>query len=129
MQFKITVIDPMADDINASKHEYKFLRNLNTEKMFRDNTGAELQAQLSTLYEIQANFENADSLDDEDKKQAAIKARMDLNFSETRHEVLKYMFAESKDGALVQNDETRNHFEEIEDIDETQALVTFFRNV
>lgn len=129
MKFKVTVFDPMADDIEASKHDYYFLRNLNTEKMFRDNTGSELQAQLSTLYDIQAAFENADNEQDEAKRKQAIRSRMDLNFSDTRHECLKYMFAELKDGALVQNDETRKHFEDIEDIDEGQALVTFFRNV
>lgn len=123
MKFKVTVIDPFADDINEGKTEVHFLRTLNTEKMFRDNTGAELQAQLSTLFKIQAAME-ADPTSTE-----AVEARMDIEYSTTRHEVLKYMYAELKDGALIQNEETRKRFDEMEDLDENQALGTFFRNV
>lgn len=127
MKFKLTVshvVDPLADEIKVETKDYHFLRNLNTEKTFRDETGAELQAQLTTLYKIQAAFE-ADNTNPEN-----VRARMDINFAETRHEVLKYMFAELNDrGILVQNETTREHFEQLDDMDEPQALLNFFRGI
>ena len=123
MKFKVTTIDPFSDDIANSRQEVHFLRNLNTEKMFRDETGSELQAQLSTLYSIMAAVEENPT----DKK--AVSDRMDINFSDTRHECLKYMYAELKDGRLVQSEATRAAFEKLENLDEQQALTQFFRNV
>ena len=123
MKFKVTTIDPFSDDIANSRQEVHFLRTLNTEKMFRDETGAELQAQLSTLYSIMAAVEENPT----DKK--AVSDRMDINFSDTRHECLKYMYAELKDGRLVQSEATRAAFENLENLDEQQALTQFFRNV
>lgn len=126
MKFKVTVVDPYAEAPEGeafATHDYYFLRNLNTEKMFRDETGAELQAQLSTLYSIMAAVEENPT----DKE--AVKARMDINFSDTRHECLKYMYAELKDGRLVQSEATRTAFEKLENLDEQQALNQFFRCV
>jgi len=123
MKFTIKMIDPFAEDINASVTDVHFLRTLNTEKTFRDETGAELQAQLTTLYRIQSELENDPENPDK------IAARMDYQFAETRHEVLKYMYAEQKDGTLVQSEITRQHFEELDNLDEMQALAQFFRNV
>lgn len=122
MKFKVVTIDPFAEDINEAKTEQHFLRNLNTEKMFRDDTGEELQAQISTLMQIQVNLEN------EPTNAEYIAARADINFADTRHEVLKYMYAELKNGALVQSEKTREDFEKLEDLDEQNALNTFFRN-
>lgn len=113
------IANPLKPDEAKTFH---FLRNLNTEKMFRDDKDAELQAQLTTLFEIMANFEQ----DPTDKDNAA--ARLDLQFSDTRHEVLQYMYAELKDGKLVQNETTRKKFDELE-IDEQQALTAFFRSI
>lgn len=122
MKFSVTTIDPFSDDIANSRKEVHFLRTLNTEKMFRDETGAELQAQLSTLFSIMANLENNPT--DKD----AISARVDLNFADTRHECLKFMYAEEKNGVLVQSETTRDHFEKLENLDEQTALNTFFRS-
>ena len=120
MKFDFKYIgNPLKPDEAKTFH---FLRNLNTEKMFRDDKDAELQAQLTTLFEIMANFEQ----DPTDKDNAS--ARLDLQFSDTRHEVLQYMYAELKDGKLVQNETTRKKFDELE-IDEQQALTAFFRSI
>jgi len=124
MKFNIVTYDPTAENINDSKHTYHFLRNLNTEKMFRDELGAELQAQLSTLFQIMSAVDSAP----QDMK--AIERRLSLEFSETRHECLKFMYAELTDaGTLKQGESTRQAFELLDDLDEQRALETFFRNV
>lgn len=123
MKFKVTVVDPYAEAPEGeafATHDYYFLRNLNTEKMFRDETGAELQAQLTTLLQVGLAVEK------ENPTKEALAARADINYSDTRHEVLKFMFAEKKNGVLVQSESTREHFEELEDLDEQNALNTFF---
>lgn len=113
------ILNPLKPTETETVH---FLRNLNTEKTFRDETEAELQAQLTTLFEIALNFEK----DPTNEEYAS--ARFDLNYGDTRHEVLKYMYAEVKNGKYVQNATTRKNFEKLE-IDEQQALQQFFRAI
>lgn len=102
-------------------HEYKFLRTLGTEKSFRDNTNAEMNAQLATLMDIQMNLEQK-------KDRDSMKARLDLEFDNTRHEVLKFMYAETDGNSLIQNETTRAHFDSL-DIDEQACLNLFFQHI
>lgn len=121
MQFKYTYIND-----NLEQNQIKFLRNLNTEKMFRDETGQELQAQITTLYMIMQDFEK----DPDDKAKAS--ARFDLNFDETRHEILRFMYAEQKGDNLVQSEKTRLAYDKLtenEQINEGDALLAFLKSL
>lgn len=110
---------------NEDGKEFTFLRTLNTERQFREETGAEMNAQLGELaYQFETMAEKA-----EVDPKAVYAGIMDLNFLEARAEVLRFMYAEvDKAGVLVQNERTREHFDALS-LDKNAILTTFFRSL
>lgn len=103
--------------------KYHFLRTINTEKMFREDLNEEMNAQIGELLFIMAQAESDPSAEN-------IAKLTDLQFYETRHELLKYMYAEKNEaGVLVQGEKTREEFEELDDLSDSEALKSFFRSI
>lgn len=122
MKFKTTTDDGQT---------LNFLRNLNTEKMYREDTGREFNAQLGELaYHLEAMGQAEDkSAEDYDPKKLYALA-MDLTFLETRDEVLKYMYAEKNEaGTLIQNEATREAWEELSGLDKNMLIGLYFRRI
>ena len=101
---------------------YHFLRNLNTEKMFKDDTDSEFNMQIGELVSrisaVEANPSDKDALAE----------FVSLEFDETRHDVLKYMYAIEKNGKLIQNETSREEFETLE-LDEAKVFRTFLAKI
>lgn len=116
---------PEMDENNQPKiniTKYNFLRTLNTEEMFRDETGQEMNAQLAEVLQTLMNVEK-DNPTPED-----IQRVTSLDTIDAIHQVLKFMYAEKKDGILVQNEETRAHYEEL-DLYEKEVIGKYFRRI
>lgn len=107
---KFTYTEHLGFDENNQPitNEYKFLRTINTEKIFKDETGDEFNAQLGEVVSRLASFEQ----DPTDPKKAS--EITSLQFIETRHDVLKFLYAQTVDGALVQNEDTRKEYDELD---------------
>jgi len=101
---------------------YHFLRNLNTEKMFKDDTDSEFNMQIGEL----VSRISAVEANPGDKE--ALAEFVSLEFDETRHEVLKYMYAIEKNGKLIQNETSRDEFETLE-LDEAKVFHTFLSKI
>lgn len=111
-------------DINDGSR-VTLLRTLNTEKIFREETGSELNAQLG---ELAYHLEDVAKKSEEDEK-AVYSGLLDLEFMETRDLVLRFMYAEvNEEGIFVQNERTRKNFDDLE-FSRTQALQLFFQNI
>lgn len=112
--------ETMKDEVVAT---HNFLRTINTEKMFREEIGEEMNAQIGEVLFLMSSVEN-------DPTPENIAKLTDLQFSETRHELLKFMYAErNESGVLVQGEKTREHFEALEDFSDKDALSEFFRRL
>lgn len=125
MKFKFVTTEIDDSDIENIKIDtvtYHFLRNLNTEKMYKDDTDHEFNMQIG---ELVARMSEAEA-NPADKN--ALSELTSLDFLDTRHEVLKYMYADEKNGKLVQNEATRDEFEELE-LDEAQVFRTFLSKI
>lgn len=110
--------EKMKDEVVATHH---FMRTINTEKMFREDLDEEMNAQIGELLFIMSKAE-------QEQTPETIQALTDIQFSDTRHELLKYMYAEKNEvGVLVQGEKTREHFEALEDLNERDILQEFFR--
>lgn len=122
---KFSYIKGLDKKNNPITAEIWFVRNLNTELMFRKDLNEEYNAQIGVLSSIMVKLEN----NPEDPK--AISAYTDLKFSETRHQLLQYAYAEvSEAGKYIQNEDTRAKYDKIVDeglFDEKVAFGTFFR--
>lgn len=107
---KFTYTEHLGFDENgqAITTDYKFLRTINTEKIFKDETGDEFNAQVGEVVSRLASFEQ----DPTDPQKAS--EITSLQFIETRHDVLKFLYAQTVDGALVQNEDTRKEYEELD---------------
>ena len=108
MKFTYTEHLGFDDKGQAITNEYKFLRTINTEKIFKDETGDEFNAQLGEVVSRLASFEQ----DPTDPKKAS--EITSLQFIETRHDVLKFLYAQTVDGVLVQNEDTRKEYEALD---------------
>lgn len=116
---------PEMDENNQPKiniTKYNFLRTLNTEEMFRNETGQEMNAQLAEVLQTLMNVEK-DNPTPED-----IQRVTSLDTIDAIHQVLKYMYAEKKGDILVQNEETRSHYEEL-DLYEKEVIGKYFRRI
>lgn len=102
--------------------KYYFLRTLKTEEMFRDDLGAEMNAQLAEILQTIMDVEKGD-LDIE-----ALKRMTSLENIDAIHQVLKYMYAEKKGDSLVQNEDTRSAYEKL-DLHEKSVIGQYFRRI
>lgn len=121
MKFKYTYKDE--DDGNKEKTLW-FLRTLNTEKMYRDQLAEDEPVEfLKDLTAVIGVYMKMSDLDTNDE---VLQDFLSLDFIDTRHDLLKFMYAENKNGKLVQNEETRKHFDELE-INENEVMATFMK--
>lgn len=102
--------------------KYYFLRTLKTEEMFRDDLGAEMNAQLAEILQTIMDVEK----DDADLE--ALKRMTSLENIDAIHQVLKYMYAEKKGDSLVQNEDTRSAYEKL-DLYEKGVIGQYFRRI
>ena len=122
---KMTNGMPEMDENNQPKiniTKYNFLRTLNTEEMFRNETGQEMNAQLAEVLQTLMNVEK-DNPTPED-----IQRVTSLDTIDAIHQVLNFMYAEKKGDILVQNEETRAHYEEL-DLYEKEVIGKYFRRI
>ena len=103
---KYTFVKALDKNKKPITEDIFFVRTLDTEKQFRDDLAAEMNGQIGILTSIMAKLEK--NSDDPD----AISAYTNLEFSTTRHEILKYAYAEVKNGLYIQNEVTRKNYEE-----------------
>ena len=116
---------PVLDDNGTPKftnQKYYFLRTLKTEEMFRDDLGAEMNAQLAEILQTIMDVEK----DDADLE--ALKRMTSLENIDAIHQVLKYMYAEKKGDSLVQNEKTREVYEKL-DLYEKGIIGQYFRRI
>lgn len=116
---------PVLDENGTPKFttkKYYFLRTLKTEEMFRDDLGAEMNAQLAEILQTIMDVEK----DDADLE--ALKRMTSLENIDAIHQVLKYMYAEKKGDSLVQNEDTRSDYEKL-DLYEKGVIGQYFRRI
>lgn len=102
--------------------KYYFLRTLKTEEMFRDDLGAEMNAQLAEILQTIMDVEG----DNPDIK--ALERMTSLDNIDSMHQVLKYMYAVKKGDSLVQNEDTRAEYEKL-DLYEKGVIGQYFRRI
>lgn len=102
--------------------KYHFLRTLKTEEMFRDDLGAEMNAQLAEILQTIMDVEG----DSPDIK--ALERMTSLDNIDSMHQVLKYMYAVKKGDSLVQNEDTRAEYEKL-DLYEKGVIGQYFRRI
>ena len=116
---------PEMDENNQPKiniTKYNFLRTLNTEEMFRNETGQEMNAQLAEVLQTLMNVEK------DNPTPGDIQRVTSLDTIDAIHHVLKFMYAEKKGDILVQNEETRANYEEL-DLYEKEVIGKYFRRI
>ena len=116
---------PEMDENNQPKiniTKYNFLRTLNTEEMFRNETGQEMNAQLAEVLQTLMNVEK------DNPTPGDIQRVTSLDTIDAIHQVLKFMYAEKKGDILVQNEETRANYEEL-DLYEKEVIGKYFRRI
>lgn len=125
MKFTYKDVQTKIDDEGKAKlveTEYHFLRTLDTETKFRDETGQELNAQLAEILQTIMNMEK-DNPSIEDMMRMT-----SLDNIDAIHQVLKFMYAERKGDILVQNETTREHYEAL-DLYEKGVISQYFRSI
>lgn len=116
---------PVLDENGTPKFtnkKYQFLRTLKTEEMFRDDLGAEMNAQLAEILQTIMDVEG----DNPDIK--ALERMTSLDNIDSIHQVLKYMYAVKKGDSLVQNEDTRAEYEKL-DLYEKGVIAQYFRRI
>lgn len=116
---------PVLDENGTPKFtnkKYHFLRTLKTEEMFRDDLGAEMNAQLAEILQTIMEVEG----DNPDIK--ALERMTSLDNIDSIHQVLKYMYAVKKGDSLVQNEDTRAEYEKL-DLYEKGVIGQYFRRI
>ena len=116
---------PVLDENGTPKFtnkKYQFLRTLKTEEMFRDDLGAEMNAQLAEILQTIMDVEG----DNTDIK--ALERMTSLDNIDSIHQVLKYMYAVKKGDSLVQNEDTRAEYEKL-DLYEKGVIAQYFRRI
>lgn len=116
---------PMLDDNNQPTIEvekFTFLRTLNTEEMFRNETGQEMNAQLAEILNTLMAVEK------ENHTQEDLERLTSLDTIDAIHQVLKFMYAERKGDMLVQNETTREKYETL-DLHEKEVIGQYFRRI
>lgn len=116
---------PVLDENGTPKFtnkKYHFLRTLKTEEMFRDDLGAEMNAQLAEILQTIMDVEG----DNPDIK--ALERMTSLDNIDSIHQVLKYMYAVKKGDSLVQNEDTRAEYEKL-DLYEKGVIAQYFRRI
>lgn len=116
---------PVLDENGTPKFtnkKYHFLRTLKTEEMFRDDLGAEMNAQLAEILQTIMDVEG----DNPDIK--ALERMTSLDNIDSIHQVLKYMYAVKKGDSLVQNEDTRAEYEKL-DLYEKGVIGQYFRRI
>lgn len=116
---------PVLDENGTPKFtnkKYHFLRTLKTEEMFRDDLGAEMNAQLAEVLQTIMDVES------DERDLEALKRMTSLENIDAIHQVLKYMYAEKKDDSLVQNEQTRENYEKL-DLHEKSVISQYFRRI
>lgn len=116
---------PVLDENGTPKFtnkKYQFLRTLKTEEMFRDDLGAEMNAQLAEILQTIMDVEG----DNPDIK--ALERMTSLDNIDSIHQVLKYMYAVKKGDSLVQNEDTRAEYEKLE-LYEKGVIAQYFRRI
>lgn len=116
---------PVLDENGTPKFtnkKYQFLRTLKTEEMFRDDLGAEMNAQLAEILQTIMDVEG----DNPDIK--ALERMTSLDNIDSMHQVLKYMYAVKKGDSLVQNEDTRAEYEKL-DLYEKGVIGQYFRRI
>lgn len=116
---------PMLDDNNQPTIEvekFTFLRTLNTEEMFRNETGQEMNAQLAEILNTLMAVEK------EDRTKEDLERLTSLDTLDAIHQVLKFMYAERKGDKLVQNETTREKYETL-DLYEKEVIGQYFRRI
>ena len=131
MKFKISYTDESTGEVK----ELQFLRTLGTEKTYKDNLSTDeeqvefakdLTAILLTFQDFQEAIQTPkDKRTEEDKD--VITRVLSLQFREISHNILKYSYAKSVEGRLIQNESTREAFDEIENLPEIEVLGAYFR--
>lgn len=102
--------------------KFTFLRTLNTEEMFRNETSQEMNAQLAEILNtIMAVEKETRTLED-------IERLTSLDTLDAIHQVLKFMYAERKGDTLVQNEDTRAKYETL-DLYEKEVISQYFRRI
>lgn len=116
---------PMLDDNNQPTIEvekFTFLRTINTEEMFRNETGQEMNAQLAEILNTLMNVEKPEHTQED------LERLTSLDTIDAIHQVLKFMYAERKGDALVQNETTREKYETL-DLNEKEVIGQYFRRI
>ena len=116
---------PMLDDNNQPTIEverFTFLRTLNTEEMFRNETGQEMNAQLAEILNTLMNVEKPEHTQED------LERLTSLDTIDAIHQVLKFMYAERKGDTLVQNETTREKYETL-DLHEKEVIGQYFRRI
>lgn len=116
---------PMLDDNNQPTIEvekFTFLRTLNTEEMFRNETGQEMNAQLAEILNTLMNVEKPEHTQED------LERLTSLDTLDSIHQVLKFMYAERKGDTLVQNEITREKYEKL-DLHEKEVIGQYFRRI
>lgn len=116
---------PMLDENNQPTIEvekFTFLRTLNTEETFRNETGQEMNAQLAEILNTLMAVEKPDHTQED------LQRLTSLDTIDAIHQVLKFMYAERKDDRLVQNETTREKYETL-DLHEKEVIGQYFRRI
>lgn len=116
---------PILDENEVPKFttkKYYFLRTLKTEEMFRDDLGAEMNAQLAEILQTIMDIEK------EDPELEALQRMTSLENIDAIHQVLKYMYAVKKGDSLVQNEDTREAYDKL-DLHEKSVIGQYFRRI
>jgi len=116
---------PMLDDNNQPTIEvekFTFLRTLNTEEMFRNETGQEMNAQLAEILNTLMAVEKPEHTQED------LERLTSLDTIDAIHQVLKFMYAERKGDTLVQNETTREKYETL-DLHEKEVIGQYFRRI
>lgn len=116
---------PRLDDNNQPTIEverFTFLRTLNTEEMFRSETGQEMNAQLAEILNTLMNVEKPEHTQED------LERLTSLDTIDAIHQVLKFMYVERKGDTLVQNETTREKYETL-DLHEKEVIGQYFRRI
>lgn len=128
MRCKFTYVDGIDSKTNEPVlKEITFNRTFGVEENFKKDLNSEYNAQIGILASKMV------ALDENPSDPKAISEYTDLNFADTRHQILRYSYAErNENGVLVQNEETRATYDKLVDddkVDEKAAFAQFFQSI
>ena len=127
MKVKIKYVDGLTRQKQPIEKTAIFNRTFGVEETFKKETGYEYNAQIGLLASKMVKLEQHR----DDPK--VISEYTSLEFSDTRHQILRFSYAEvNENGVLIQNEDTRDAYDKLvedEKIDEKLAFGTFFQGI